>query len=171
MQRIVVVYFSRDGHTRRIAREIADACGAELDEITEPGRRKGPWGYARSAFEAVLGLSPDLKPSRHTPGPDDLLVIGTPIWFWNVASPVRSYIEAHRGKFERVAFFCTCSSSGQGKVLHDLRRLCHRRPIAKLALTERQCEQGAHGPALDAFVHELRRGQPKARVGHVAPHG
>jgi len=171
MQRIVVVYFSRDGHTRRIAREIADACHAELEAIAETTRREGLWGYLRSALEAVLGLSPDLKPARHTPGPDDLLVIGTPIWFWNMASPVRSYIEAHRGRFEHVAFFCTCASSGQSKVLRDLGRLCRRRPIARLALTERECAQGAHGPALDAFVQELRRGQPMARVGHVAPHG
>jgi len=171
MQRIVVVYFSRDGHTRSVAREIADACSAEIDEITERGDRRGPRGYLRSALEAVLGWCPDLKPARHTPEPDDLLVIGTPIWFWNMASPVRSYLEAHRGRFGRVAFFCTCGGSGQDKVLHDLKTLCHRRPIASLALTESECEQGAHAAVLADFVRELRRGQPMARMAHVAPHG
>lgn len=171
MERIRVVYFSRDGHTRRLAREIADACGAELDEITEPGDRRGPWGYLRSALEAVLGLCPDLKTAGHAPGPGELLVIGTPVWFWNMASPLRSYLEAHRGSLGRVAFFCTCEGSGQGKVLHDLRRLCRRSPVATLALTGREREQGAHAAALAEFVHVLRRGQPMARVGHVAPHG
>jgi flavodoxin len=171
MEHIRVVYFSRDGHTRHLAREIADACGAELDEITERGDRRGPWGYVRSALEAALGLCPDLKHDGHTPGPDELLVIGTPIWFWNMASPVRSYLEEHRGGLGRVAFFCTCNGSGQGKVLHDMRRLCHRAPVATLALTGRERGQGAHAAALAEFVHLLRRGQPMARVGHVRPHG
>lgn len=171
MVRIVVVYFSRDGHTRRLAGEIADACGAELHEITETGKRRGPLGYLRSALEALLGLCPDLKPGQHAPAPGELLVIGTPVWFWNIASPVRSYIEAHRGSLGRVAFFCTCEASGQGKVLNDLRRLCRQSPVATLALSGREREQGAHAAALADFVHVLRRGQPLARVGHVAPHG
>ncbi len=171
MRRIAVVYFSRDGHTRRIAREIADARHAEREAIGETTHREGAWGYLRSALEAQLGLSPDLKPARHTPGPDDLLVIGTPIGFWKMAGPLRSYIEAHRGRFEQVAFFCTCASSGQAKVLRDLGRPRRRRPIARLSLTERECAQRAHRPAPDAFVHELRRGQPMARVSHLAPPG
>jgi flavodoxin len=171
MERIRVVYFSRDGHTRHLAREIADACGAELDEITEPGDRRGPGGYLRSALEALLGLCPELKPAAHTPGRDELLVIGTPVWFWNMASPVRSYLEAQRDRLGRVAFFCTCESSGQDKVLHDLRRLCHRAPVATLALAGPARDQGAHAAQLADFVRSLRRGQPMARVGHVAPHG
>lgn len=171
MLRIVVVYFSRDGHTRRLAREIADACGAELDEITETGQRQGLWGYVRSALEAVLGLCPDLEPASNPTGPHDLVVIGTPIWVWNLSSPVRSYIETHRASLGRVAFFCTCDSSGQGKVLQEMQRLCHQAPVATLALAGRDREQGAHARVLADFVHELRRGQPMARVGHVAPHG
>lgn len=171
MEPIRVVYFSRDGHTRRLAREIADACGAELDEITEPGDRRGPLGYLRSALEAVLGLCPDLKAARHVPAPDELLVIGTPVWFWNMASPVRSYLEAHRASLGRVAFFCTCEGSGQDKVLHDMRQLCRQAPVATLALSGREREQGTHAAVLADFVRALRRGQPMARVRHVAPHG
>lgn len=157
MSRIVVVYCSRDGHTRGIAREIARACDGELHEIVEPTRRAGPFGYLRSALEALLGMAPTLKPSKHVLQPDDVVVVGTPVWFWNIASPVRSYLLAHHAEIHRVAFFCCFGGSGSGKVLHDLRVLCHRRPLATLALTEQQCTRGAHQVELARFVRALRR--------------
>ena len=170
MRRILVVYFSRDGHTRRVANEIAEACGADIDEITETSSRRGALGYLRSALEALLGLAPDIELALREPHPDDLVVIGTPIWFWNLSSPVRSYVLAQRAKMGRVAFFCTFGGSGSEKVLNDLQRLCRHAPVATLALTERQCASATHGKALDEFVHQLKQGQAMAYVPHGAQH-
>jgi flavodoxin len=164
MERIVVVYFSRDGHTQRIAREIAEACGADIEEVVESSRRRGAWGYLRSALEALLGIAPAILHARRHPREGDLVVIGTPIWAGNMASPVRSYILAQRDKFDRVAFFRTCGGSGQNKVLNDLQALCRRTPVATLALTERQCVAGAHDNELAAFVRALKQGQALAHV-------
>jgi len=164
MGRTLVVYYSRDGHTRAIAREIADACGAEIDEIVDRTGRTGPLGYLRSALEALLGIRAPIKRAHHAPKPGDLLVIGTPIWFWNLSSPVRSYLQAHRASLDRVAFFCTFGGSGHEKVLHDMQALCQVEPVATLALTERQCAPAAHRAELAAFVRALQRGRAAARV-------
>jgi flavodoxin len=172
MSRIVVVHFSRDGHTRAIAREIAKACGADTEAITESSDRAGLWGYLRSALEALLGIAPTLASTKTGVRRGDLVVIGTPIWFWNLSSPVRSYILAHRGRFSRVAFFCTCGGSGSAKVFRDMEALCGRAPVATLALTEAQCTAGAHKAAMAAFVRALqRRGAvvPDAHGQHAEP--
>jgi len=126
------------------------------------------FGYVRSAIEALLGIEPTLLPLRHVLRDDDLVVIGTPIWFWNVASPVRSFLLAHRAGLGRVAFFCTCGGSGQDKVFGDLHVLCGRAPVATLALTERQCAPGAHEAELSDFVRALNKGRPSAHVPHAA---
>jgi len=170
MSRILVVYFSRDGHTRAIAREIAKGCGAETEAITERSDRAGLWGYLRSALEALLGIAPTLASTKSGVQRGDVVVIGTPIWFWNMSSPVRSYILAHRGRCSRVAFFCTCGGSGAAKVFRDMQTLCGHAPLATLALTEAQCAARAHKVEIAAFVRALERRRaavPEARTQHA----
>lgn len=154
----LVVFYSRTGHTRRIAYEIAAALDAEIGEIHEPGNRRGPLGYMRSSVEAVLGVAPHLSPNRLDLRNRPVVVIGTPIWFWNIASPVRSFLLGHRTRMGRVAFFCTCGGSGERKVLRDLRSLCGRAPVATMALTERQCAAGAHDEELAHFLARVQQG-------------
>lgn len=64
MSRVLVVHFSRDGHTRAIAREIAKGCGGEAEAITERGSRAGLWAYLRSALEALFGVAPTLASTK-----------------------------------------------------------------------------------------------------------
>lgn len=154
----LVVFFSRTGHTRRIAYEIAAALDADIGEIHEPGDRRGLLGYLRSSVEAVFGMTPRLSPDRLDLRQRPLVIVGTPIWFWNIASPVRSFLLGHRTRMGRVAFFCTFGGSGERRVLRDLRSLCGRAPVATLALTERQCAAGAHDDELARFVARLRQG-------------
>jgi flavodoxin len=170
MTRTRVVYYSRDGHTRGIAHEIAAACGAEVEEIVDGVSRSGPLGYLRSALDALLGAQPPIRPMHHALLRGDLLVIGTPIWFWNMSSPVRSYLKAHRASLGRVAFFCTYGGSGHEKVLHDMQVLCGAAPVATLALTERQCGAAAHRAEVAAFVHTLKRGRATGSVPRRVRH-
>jgi flavodoxin len=171
MARIRVVYYSRDGHTRDIALEIAAACGAEVEAIGETSGRGGPLGYLRSALEALLGVRPPIRRMRHALQRGELVVIGTPILFWNMSSPVRSYLSAHRSSLDRVAFFCTYGGSGHEKVLQDMQALCGAPPVATLALTDAQCAPDAHRTELAAFVRALQRGRPTVSASAHATHG
>jgi len=164
--RILVVYCSRSGNTRRIAREIAEGCGADIEEITDVVDREGLAGALRSATEAVLGIGATIHPVRHQPSHYDLVVVGTPVWCWNVASPMRSYLNAYGTSLQRVALFCTFGGSGQDKVLGDLQRLCGRRAVATLALTEAQCAASGHRAKLSKFVRDVLRD-----LRHVALEG
>ncbi len=157
MSRILVVYFSRGGTTRRIARKIAHGCNADIEEIHDAKEREGPFGYARSAAEALLGAQPRIRPPRLSPKDYDLVVIGTPIWCWNISSPVRSYLSAQREGLPQVAFFCTFGGAGNDKVMQELQRICGRSPVARPALTERECAGPEHRARLAKFVRHLLR--------------
>lgn len=150
--RTLVAFHSRDGHTRRIAQEIAQACQADLEEIRAIGDRSGWLGYLRCAIEALLGIRPALPHGTHRPERYGLVVIGTPIWFWNVSSPVRAWIARHHSRLPHVALFCTCGGSGQGKVLADLERLVGQHAVATLALTEAQCADPHHHESVERFA-------------------
>jgi flavodoxin len=171
LSRILVVYCSRSGHTRSIARRIAEGCGADIEEITDVAARDGLAGALRSAVEAVLGIEAAIHPVRHPPKGYDLVVVGTPVWCWNVASPVRGYLTAYGAGLHRVALFCTFGGSGQDKVLGDLQRLCGRASVATLALSEAECAAPGHRAKLSKFVRTVLRslrdhdvGEAKVRV-------
>ena len=54
MNQVLVVYYSRTGHTRQIAEAIAADCGADLEAIRDARSRRGLLGGLRSAREAWL---------------------------------------------------------------------------------------------------------------------
>lgn len=160
----LVVYFSRRGHTRQLAQLIAEQCGADTEEIVDNVGRRGPLGYLRSMVEAVLRIRVPIQPSQLSPRDYDTVIIGTPVWAWHLASPVRAYLCRHRGRFRRVAFFCCHRGWGPGSALSDVARLCARPPAATLALSDREVAQGRHRSSLSRFVRAVRSARPARRT-------
>jgi flavodoxin len=165
--RILVAYYSRTGHTRRVAEQIADALGADLEPITEAGSRSGVIGFLRSALQAVRGKRPPIHPSVHSPPSYDLVVVGTPIWSTAVAAPVRSYLHRHRLKPRAAAFFCTSGTDRGVRAFSQMAREVGREPVAKLAIREAELERA--GPAIGRFVAEVTRALlPAPETGAVS---
>jgi hypothetical protein len=162
----LIVYHSRTGNTRRVAQALARRLHADVDEIRIVQPMGGAIGYAMCALESMAGLAPALRPSHRDPSRYDLVVVGTPVWFWNVSSPVRSWLEANPPR-HRVAFFCTMGGSGGRRAFATMADLAGREPVATLALPEH--ELGHADVALDAFVRRLRSNAP-ARSAQRPPH-
>ena len=53
MAKILVVYYSRTGNTRRVAEAISKEIGCDIEEIFDKKNRKGIIGYIRSGKDAV----------------------------------------------------------------------------------------------------------------------
>jgi flavodoxin len=166
MPKTLIVYHSRTGYTRRIARQLADRLGADLDEIRIVQPMHGALGYAACAIEAMAGLAPALRPMRHMPTDYDLIIVGTPVWFWSLSSPVRSWLETFGSRGKRFAFFCTMGGSGASRVFAAMKELTGREPLATLALTDNEVDAAARSK-FDAFVQEVRWGSPRRGRVHA----
>jgi flavodoxin len=167
MKKTLIVYHSRSGQTRRVAQALARRLDADIEEIRIVQPMHGWLGYALCALESLAELTPALRPMRKDPAGYDLVVIGTPVWFWNLSSPVRSWLEQHRPK-HRVAFFCTMGGSGSGRAFSTMTALAGREPVATLALIDREIDTNI-GARLEPFVRSLRFGRPHR--GRNVPHG
>lgn len=176
MTKTLIVYHSRSGNTRRIAQRLAPRLHADRDEIRIVQPMAGALGYALCAIEAITGLTPALRPSHRDPADYDLVVVGTPVWFWSLSSPVRSWLESHPRLPGRIAFFCTMGGSGAARVFGMMTGLSHR-PHATLALTDSQIARGQL-EELDEFVRRLQAparaaahrstaGARRHRIGHA----
>jgi flavodoxin len=152
----LVVYYSRTGHTEQVAMEIAARWQADLDRIRDDGvDRNGLWGYLCSGWQAFSGATPAIRRATRNPAHYDLVVIGTPVWNWSLAAPVRTYARRHAGQFKQVAFFCTEGGSGDRRVFDELQRLCGRPPLATIVVKERELAAPKHARRLKRFLAHL----------------
>lgn len=74
----LLVYYSRSGHTAKIAQELADALECDIEEIIDTKNRSGIIGWLRSGRDAMNQSLTLLKDPVNDPADYDLLVIGTP---------------------------------------------------------------------------------------------
>lgn len=119
----LVVYYSASGNTERVAKDIAEAAGADLFEIV-------PTEVYTS--EDLNWTNPDSRVSREhddeslrdvplttTEVPDwdsyDSVFIGYPIWWGIAAWPVDTFVKNNDFTGKTVIPFATSSSSGMGQ--------------------------------------------------------
>ncbi len=153
----LIVFYSRGGHTRQIATELAAQCGADLEEIREARSRDGFWGYCRSALQLLTGaLPPILKPSRD-PANYDVVIIGTPVWVQRPAPPVRAYLQQNATSLGQVAYFCTLGGSGHRQTFGEMSRQCGKAPRATLAVTEAQLPAALHAAQVSDFLARVNQ--------------
>lgn len=153
--RILVVFCSHSGHTRQVAAEIARRCGADVEEILDARPSAGACAALRSIWDSLTGAIPPIEPMSKNPADYDLVILGTPVWVWRVASPMRSYVLRHVLRLKRVAFFCTEGGGGDRRVFAELRRLCRQTPVSTLIVTERYLDERPHQEPLQNFMRQL----------------
>ena len=96
----LVVFYSRTGATKKVAVEIAESLKCDIEEIIDLHNRKGAIGYLKSGMHATLKKPAKIKKSRKNPASYGTVIIGTPIWSFNVSSPVRAYLMQNKGKIK-----------------------------------------------------------------------
>ncbi|HUS78034.1 MAG TPA: hypothetical protein VM050_05170 [Patescibacteria group bacterium] len=151
----LVVYFSRSGRTRKLAKEVAEKLSADLDEIREARGRSGPIGWIKSGMESTRKALPKLLPPVKDPAKYDLVVLGTPIWASNMSSPMRAYITEHRDAIKEAAFILTGDGNDPQSVFEPMEELLERAPVATLSLIGKEREGDARIEKIEGFVNTL----------------
>ncbi|WP_049621510.1 flavodoxin family protein [Frateuria defendens] len=154
--RTLLVYYSMTGNTRKLAEEIGDAVGADVEEIRELHARHGLSGMWRAMVDTLLHREPALLPVQHDPADYDLLVLGGPVWASHAASPVRAYARQWGEKTKDVALFCTEGRRGAEEAFAELRPFFHRLPVATVAVDAGHLRPGDHREAMQQFVAHLK---------------
>jgi flavodoxin len=157
MAKILVVYYSRTGHARRIAEELAARCGADLEGIHDPTKRAGVFGFMRCAIEALRGKLAPIAPATTDVGSYDLVVLGTPVWASHVSSPMRTFVRAHAAELKRIAVYCTQGGNGGPKVLAELAALCGKNAVATLVLNEADIVKTHYAAQLEGFAAAITK--------------
>lgn len=156
MKKILIVYYSRTATTKKLAESLAEKLGADVEEIKDTVSRNGGMGYLRSGKDATLRKLTVLEKSEKNPTDYDLVVIGTPIWSWNMSVPVRTYITENKDKFPEVAFFCTMGGSGDKRAFAEMSEIIGKKPVATLGLKTVEVVKDLAEDRIEKFASELK---------------
>lgn len=151
----LIVYYSRTGHTMTIARELADALQADLEEIRETKSRKGMAGYLSAGKDATLKKATPIEPTSIDHGTYDLVIIGTPVWAFTMASGIRTWLTEHGKDLKKVAFFATMGGRGDQRTFAHMQELCGQAPIATATFIDKNIAKGEYKDQLDEFVKKF----------------
>ena len=151
----LVVYYSRGGHTKKVATEIARALTADLEEIQEIKSRDGVIGWLNAGRDATLKKLTDIEPATFDPADYDLVIIGTPIWAYTMASGIRTWLTSYGTKLNQVAFFATMGGSGDKRAFKHMEELSGKPPKATATFIDKLITQGTHESQLEIFINQL----------------
>lgn len=129
----LVVYFSRSGHTRKIADDIHSQIGGDIVEIEVVDAY--PEDYQKTVDQAKQeqrdGARPAIKTKISNIGEYDVIFLGYPNWWGSMPMPVYTFIEEHKIDGKPIAPFMTHGGGGAGHSVQDLKKIAPHSKILK----------------------------------------
>ena len=130
MSKTLVAYFSASGVTARVAKEVADAAGADLYEI-RPAQPYSPgdlhWMDKKSRSTLEMN-DPACRPAidGQVNGMDqyDTILIGFPIWWYVEPRIVDTFLDSYDFSGKTLIPFATSGGSGISKAQKSLQEHC-----------------------------------------------
>jgi len=107
--KVLIPYYSLTRNTKGIAEKIQEKTGGDLYEIKTV--KTYPSEYIALTEEAKRELQSDDLPALKKSLPDmssyDLILIGSPVWWYTVSTPVMSFLRQVDFAGKKVSAFCT----------------------------------------------------------------
>ena len=123
VKKILIVYYSLTGNTKFIAETIQEILKAEIQEIKpkKDVKPKGAMRYFWGGYKATMKKKPSLEPIEKNPNNYDVIIIGTPVWAWTIAPPIRSFLTQYDLSNKKVGFWC-CHAGSPGGTLRIMEK-------------------------------------------------
>lgn len=128
--KVLVVYYSLSGQTKKIAEFIAAQTKADIYEITVTEPYTSPSVYAKSKKELDSKQYPQLAAELPDLSAYDVIFVGGPVWWYTMATPLFSFLEKADFAGKKVVPFST-QGSNYGKFFTDFTAIAQNADIQK----------------------------------------
>ncbi|MFK7938770.1 MAG: hypothetical protein AB8B82_05285 [Roseovarius sp.] len=154
-----IVYYSRSGHSKRLAITLAKRLNGTLIPLSDPKYPMGALGYMRAGYDSLRQRCV-LAPQRfETLSTFDQIVICGPVWTSYPATPVRALLRTDAGFPVRVALFLTSGSHSPADKAWAVAKQDFRRSFTATAVLGNGLENtDQEAQILDQFVEDF--GEP-----------
>ena len=105
----LIIHYSRSGKTKLISENLAKNLSADILEIKDPQDRSGLWGFITSGLDAFRHVHTPIEPENPDISPYSVVIIATPIWSWNVSTPIHTLFERNRFDGKKLILLTTAN--------------------------------------------------------------
>ena len=133
----LVVFYSLEGNTSLVAGMIAETVSADVLEITPmlTPSSKGMYRFIWGGKSAMMKELPEIGSFEIIPEEYDLIFLGSPVWAWTFAPPMRSFLKKHNLSGKKIALFM-CHGGGPGKALKKLQEAVSGTVLGEILLRD-----------------------------------
>lgn len=143
--RQLIVYYSLDGDTEFVARELQKETGAELLRL-QPKKeypKNGAKKFLVGGMHALLGTGCELVPCSVDLSRYDCILLGCPVWAGRLASPMQQFLKEHPLQGKRVKLFlCHGDEKDEKPMARFKKALSGNTVIADIAFVNPRKKQG-----------------------------
>lgn len=156
--KVLIVFYSLTGNTKRIAEKIREKTGGDLFEIetvsTYPAEYSALTEEAKRELQA--GDLPALKKSPPDLSPYGLILVGGPVWWYTVSTPVMRFLKDTDFSGKKAANFCT-HEGGIGKIFQHFKEQASNAVVLEgIDLYKpQQARKGKVDKALDSWLSKV----------------
>jgi flavodoxin len=157
-KKILVVYYSRTGNTKKVAEDIAKSLNADIEQLIDKKDRSGAGGYLIGGKDAMNENLTELEPVARDSSKYDVTVIGTPVWCWDMTPAIRTYILAQKNSFKEIAFFTTAGGTKPDKIVKKMEALSGKNAKTSAGFLESDLEEknkSHYTETISAFVEQI----------------
>lgn len=152
----LVVYYSRSGNTKKVAEAVSNAFKCDIEAIVDTKKRTGLWGWLTSGRDATIGAVTQIEDFKRDLSSYDLIIIGTPIFSWNVSAAVRTFLLQYQDQIKSAAFFCTEGGGGGNRAFGSMEKVLGKKPVATLIVNEKEVKNGDYHKKASEFIDIIR---------------
>lgn len=130
-KKVLIVYYSRSGNTREIATQIQQKVGGDILEIktVKPYPQSYDETTKQARQELDSGFKPELQPININIAQYDTIIIGSPLWWSTVSTPVISFLTQYDLSGKTIIPFVTHGGSGIARSVTHIKELCPKADV------------------------------------------
>lgn len=120
---VLVLYYSRSGNTEAMAREIARRFRADIIKLTAESYTLDFKGWINANLDAWNQNSTVIEPETIDISNYNLIILGSPIWYFRPAPPLWTFVEKNNFQGKAVVLFNTFNSRFKSEEIHKFQKL------------------------------------------------
>lgn len=123
-KKVLTAYFSLFGNTKAVAEKVQSVAGGDLFEIKPV--KAYPNDYNTVVNLAKVEKQNDVRPELVDNGDVDeydIIFVGTPVWWYTMAAPVKTFLANHNFSGKTIVPFCTHGGGGASNTYSDMQKI------------------------------------------------
>lgn len=152
-KKILIAYYTHSGNTKAAAENIHTVTGGDLFEIKPV--KEYPKDYNTVVNQAKLEKQNDIRPELINNGNIEnynIIFLGTPVWWYTMAPPVKTFLTAGDFRGKVIVPFCTHGGGGASLTYSDMQKLV---PEAKVTEGYTSYERSANIDEITDWINKL----------------